>query len=255
MKKYITVAALLAAGTVFASATTLLSTDFTQGASSDWTSGQWNGWNEPHFSYGENGAIIAQPWKQNTLSTNIEIDADKSYTINFTTYANGTENQIMFYLSSNSYSFLIGNSYKSNPNIAVGYVNQSVKLRTEDTTVEGASLITFQGSNPSNPDSRVVATAYNESTLSGFSPIDCVLKYSYGTIEVSITQGSTQWASGEIEIGENISFDQIGFIFDGSPGSAGIQSISIKAIPEPSAFGLLAGLGALALVGTRRRRR
>lgn len=34
-----------------------------------------------------------------------------------------------------------------------------------------------------------------------------------------------------------------------------VQKLSSNVIPEPSAFGLLAGLGALALVGSRRRRR
>ena len=46
-------------------------------------------------------------------------------------------------------------------------------------------------------------------------------------------------------------------VFSGSPTTEEIKSASqsILVIPEPSAFGLLAGLGALALVGARRRRR
>lgn len=44
--------------------------------------------------------------------------------------------------------------------------------------------------------------------------------------------------------GSNTIITMSNFKFDG-----------VSSIPEPSAFGLLAGLGALALVGTRRRRR
>ena len=46
-------------------------------------------------------------------------------------------------------------------------------------------------------------------------------------------------------------------VFSGSPTTDQIKSASqsILVVPEPSAFGLLTGLGALALVGARRRRR
>ena len=64
--------------------------------------------------------------------------------------------------------------------------------------------------------------------------------------------------------GLDSSVDRLAFIIDGpkGPGGAALYSVTnlsfstgVVALPEPSAFGLLAGLGALALAGTRRRRR
>ena len=57
-------------------------------------------------------------------------------------------------------------------------------------------------------------------------------------VKVFTTNGTTQTTTLSPNSGVNVSF-----------------SGKISTIPEPSAFGLLAGLGALALAGTRRRRR
>ena len=72
-----------------------------------------------------------------------------------------------------------------------------------------------------------------------------------GSGYVSLTQGATGieldedtiYTLAEIHGTQGASVKGIGFIASASP------------IPEPSAFGLLAGLGAIALVGTRRRRK
>ena len=68
------------------------------------------------------------------------------------------------------------------------------------------------------------------------------------------------WSSGgQISVGNyfsNLSGDAFELCFTGEAGNGtlGILAIS-SAIPEPSAFGLFAGLGALALVSSRRRRK
>ena len=80
-----------------------------------------------------------------------------------------------------------------------------------------------------------------------YSGNDIELAGNYATIknsaqEISLSKGYL-YTLAEIRASSGASVKGIGFIASASP------------IPEPSAFGLLAGLGAIALVGTRRRRK
>ncbi|MBP3301635.1 MAG: PEP-CTERM sorting domain-containing protein [Opitutales bacterium] len=98
------------------------------------------------------------------------------------------------------------------------------------------------------------------------------LSYSYGTgttavFSVKYNDGRTTtlggtWATnlkGGTAAFDKVVFDQSivtgAWVFDSVVTSINAKSLSISAIPEPSAFGLLAGLGGLALVASRRRRK
>ena len=73
---------------------------------------------------------------------------------------------------------------------------------------------------------------------------------------LNLTLGGSEIISG-IRLGASFELDKIGFYGDGANNTSNVtfSNLSISTIPEPLAFGLLAGLGALALAGTRRRRR
>ena len=253
MKKYITVAALLAAGTAFANAevTSLIDVDFTKVSAMPhgWTSGQWttsNPGESPHFSFGNNGATVRNPWKQNYLETTdltLSLAAGVSYTIEFTTYSANTDNyQALFYLSSTNYSIALGNSYNSNKNVYVGDLDSAI----DD------EFVSFQ-------DGKDRTVIEEDQTLEGLT-VDNGLDYSLTLTEdllsYSISDGTTT-KNGSFTFSATDSFSKIGFVLDGATGAVGVKNVSVvsSAIPEPSAFGLLAGLGALALVASRRRRK
>ena len=110
--------------------------------------------------------------------------------------------------------------------------------------------VSLTGIEPSTGNSTTVVLTYLKSKDSSTSS---VLKLKFSNQETTVTaptsnttflgsNGNTRlWTNGGKDTYSNISLKYGGAV---SP-----------AVPEPSAFGLLAGLGALALVGARRRRR
>ena len=236
-----------------------LSADFTQGAN-NWETGQWNGWNVPHFNFNSNGAVVAQPWKKNTLSTSYAIDASAaSYTFTFSTYATTRNQQILFYLTSSDYSVFVGNSYSSNAYVASGYSNKTVTPVTARPTeaVAGSEFFSFQASNPTQPDNRTVITQFDATNAGHSTGIDVGTNLNYtltlaGTqLTIDVTDAANHHWSDTVTIKEGVTFDSIGFIIDGGTGSVGVKDFAVTVTPEPTT----ATLSLLALAGLCARRR
>lgn len=231
----------LAALSSLASAEVLLDTDFTTATSAPtgWTEGSWNKAHTPYYNYTELGAANRYSWEQNHLDYAITLSSGQTYTIEFEMVSKGEVGN-MFYLTSSSYTILMGQSYGSNKCVSVGTKNNW-----------DGQFICFQEARDNRPET-VMATSSDYAFGGQENPV--TLSYevtlSAGKMTVIVTDGTTEWNSGELAIADDFTFTGIGFINDASAGNSITKNIKITT-PEPAT----ATLSLLALAGLAARRR
>ena len=263
MKKYITVAALLAAGTAFANADVVAVFNCGHSDNLGWMTSQ-DDWTPATLGAYYGGNISAKGGDGISLSLSgdkiVGVGAGGSFTANNNTAADGpyeiqgTLKTLSSSVLGDGYDTLWGGAVnlwdegsatltlgglKANTEYTVYLFSARTNGNTNDfvtwgTTNSTASWSVWTLGDSGSAEKNDGPTVWFDGDPSGKNA---------SIVEVTFTTGANQTAVS-FSTGESDRFTLNGIVVD--QGST---------IPEPSAFGLLAGLGALALVASRRRRK
>ena len=272
MKNYITVAALLAAGTALSGAETgdlLWGLDFTSGSLTLTGEGTASGSGSIDTTGGLFGTGSYSTGNSGKLTLNLGGDTSAlqegsgAFTLSFHAKYEGGQNNwpvLATFGVDGSYQYKL--SYYANDGTL-----QLDKDGYPEMTGAGTNGKTFVGSGftPSSDWAHyalVFGGEAGEKTISLY--IDGVKQGDTGTLNLTSPNAMTSFVLGGKINGNNASYLTLSdvAIYEGELDGTQVAylsenkaPVSFSAIPEPSAFGLLAGLGALALVASRRRRK
>ena len=255
MKNIITIATLLAAGTLAASAATTLKDAvlFQKGDSLQQTTSLTN-LGSGDFSY---SFLLSSEGLNRFTSALGSSPSIESYGQEFVSLSGTNTN----------YNFGVAQGYSSQDNVIkfTGlYTCTGDKVNTtENPSYRSSFFIGLSGTSGDKTYNILDNVASAAVTLasggnSGGSSLYLTLKYDNGSFKTYSVDDSGLYYSmfnewGTLKANTNLVSSVV--LFDTKLSASDASAINAALIPEPSAFGLLAGLGALALVGARRRRR
>ncbi len=254
MKKLILISSLLAATTLAANAAVVSYGNLFDQASS-WEIGNGRPGRGKFVISAGSASLANSNWSQSyasyTFTEVLELSSGEELNFKFDLNVQNLDGSFTLSLigsNSDSGTIMIGKNYQNGM-----YGNKLVYAKTNDVSKKSYQLKENATDLMGKIDSatQVGSATFTANTKLTVSGTISKVGENYSLKLVSSDHTAT------VDLGTSFDLKSIGLYGDGAnnTNNATFSNLSISIIPEPSMFGLLAGLGALALVAARRRRK